>query len=1342
MQADRFQVAARAHPFKNGRTVCALPVGSTAWDAVKAVIPAQLRGHAQVFVNGVHIPQAFWQSVKPKPATFMTVTVVPQGGGGGKNPLSAVLSIALAFAAPGLGAALATSTGLATATAGGLISWNVLGISGLSIATGLVGIAGRLAISAIAPPATQKASSSGASPAESPTQFLAGSRNSLLPYGRVPRPLGRLRMVPPLGALPYTETVGDSQYLRMIFIWGYGPLQISDLCIGNTSLSEFKGVEIEHRQGYPDDAPLTLFSNTVLQNDLSVLLKQSEGWQLRTTEPDTEEISVDVTFARGLVTFDSSGQKTLRSVAFNVEFSPAGENLWANVDGYLPAAAQTLAGLSRPLPQGAQATERNYRIGVDAFSGLARIFPGNIRVIGEAGALDIPVMPDGFLPVARVYRASNSAAVIPVGAITDERLPGWVPAKVENINDFKVSVHAANDTVSIAAGGLPTMYTKSAKQTAAVRQSVHWRVPKGQYDVRLKRATPDTVDDKVIDEITWTCLRSIKSDYPVNMPGIAMTAMRILATDQLNGVVDRLNGIVHSILPDWNGAEWVAAATSNPAALYREVLQGQANARALNDNRLDLETLQKWHEECDAAGREFDLTIDFDVSVHDVLQMVASAGRASPTLVDGKWSVVRDLPQDVPVQLFTARNVRDFQERKIFTDYPHALRVQFKNRFKNWDDDEIIVYDDGYNAANASKFEVLRLTGITHPDHAWRAGRYHIATGRLRPSSYTFLTDIEHLACTRGDLVRLAHDVISVSLGSARVKALVTDGGDVIGLRLDSVFQLEESKDYVLRAKFNTGGQALYDLDTNAGETSLVYFAEPVALAESPGVGDLVVVGEAGVETIPAFIRAIEPGKDMSARITCLDYAPAIYSADTGAIPPHNSVVSVPIELRRPPAPVLSTIQSGTELKIQSGETSYLNAIVVNLLPPSFPLPLAPVVYIREVGESSYRPAEAFVTDQKITISDIQIGAYYDLRIIYRSPNGINSPELVISGHQVAGGTQRPANVENFSVNILGEAAYLSWSASSDTFLSHYRLRYVEDTSSISWENAVDLVARVGKPSTSVTVPALSGAYLIKAVSTNGLESADPAIVISTVQGLNGFNAVVEIQEDPDFAGDKTDVVKYVDGIHLAGSGEIAQGLYRFANDVDLGQVYTSKLTAALEAVGIDIANNFDLIGNIDLVENMDGTTGSSAWSVKLQLRFTSDDPAGAPVWSAWQDFIIGQYTARAFQFRLYLRSEQVGISPYVYTLRITVDMPDRTEGMEGLMSLDSDAPETAVTYPNGAFRALPALAITAQSLSTGDYYTITGQSVSGFKIAFFNAAGARVTRKFDYIAKGFGNGN
>ena len=52
------------------------------------------------------------------------------------------------------------------------------------------------------------------------------------------------------------------------------------------------------------------------------------------------------------------------------------------------------------------------------------------------------------------------------------------------------------------------------------------------------------------------------------------------------------------------------------------------------------------------------------------------------------------------------------------------------------------------------------------------------------------------------------------------------------------------------------------------------------------------------------------------------------------------------------------------------------------------------------------------------------------------------------------------------------------------------------------------------------------------------------------------------------------------------------------------------------------------------LINNLYGNI-EGKYSASLEIRKTNDDPDSIPFWSEWKPFIIGDYTARAFQFRL-----------------------------------------------------------------------------------------------------------
>ncbi len=1326
-------VRTQQHPFCAERVTHKMAAGASVSEIVTAAGAGSVpQAYMQAYLDGHFIPPENWTRLRPHAGTVLTLRMVPRGGGGGKNPLRTVLSLALVAASPMIAGAVAGALGVTAQTA-------LMGISAMRVITAGVNILGRLALNAIAPPGQARF---GAGQKESATLFLQGARNRVTPFGRVPKVLGRHRFVPPLGAMPYTETIGNDQYLRMIFIWGYGPLNITNLRIGETPLSEFEGVEIETRSGYLDDAPLTLYSNSVLQNDMEVVLREADGYVMRTADSDADEISVDITLPRGLVAFNGAGKKILTDVRIEVQYSPAGANDWsAGGSSFKAVPPQTVLLADMPAPYRYMSriftVSRTDRIVMDAASGIVRVIKGEEYRIGhDSSAPALPAVPDGYLAIARVERRSDDSAVIPPARVTDERAAPLSLGLFENGEDFAAAPSASAHRVLIAAGGLKFagLYL-SAKQSSAIRAAVKFNVPRGRYDVRVRRITEDSDSDRVFNDTVWTALRTVRYSYPVAMRGVAMTAVRIKATDQMNGIIDRFNGIVESIVPDWNGETWSERPTSNPAALYRHVLQGNANARPLADHRIDIERLQEWHAVCAANGREYNAVIDYDTSVREVLQDIAAAGRASPTLGDGKWGVVEDKPRITPVQHFSPRNTWGFEGRKAFDDIPDGLRVRFINRDKDWAQDERLVFRDGTTADTARRYETITLPGITDPVQAWRDGRYHLASAVLRPETYSFSCDIEHLVCTRGDLVRFTHDVPMFGICSARIKSVITapENPDIIrGALLDEPIQMEEDKAYCLRVRRTDGTSAVFEIETNTEAASEVIFSAPQTqdvAAIAPG--DLVLFGESGRESILLIVRAIVPQGDLAARLTCVDAAPELHLADNGVIPAWSNQATLPASLRRPPMPRISTMTA--EVVSNSRADDIRCRLRIGLQAAVYHKELHVRAEIRAKDESFFIAADMTQNGVNIIIDSLSEGETYDIRLRYMAGDGIFSAPFLMAGYRVDALGAAPANIAGLSMNVLGSAAYLSWPAVSGDGISHYTLRFNPAVTGAAWNNAIDLVPRIPQATTSIAIPALVGTFLIKAVDLRGRTSEEAAIAVSGIAGLNGYNAVETIDEAAAFAGSHDRTMVDSGSLQLA-IGE-TYGTYHFAAPADLGAVYTSLVSAAVSANGIDRAESVDEWENNDQVENRDGNADPASWGVRLQLRTTIDDPADAPVWSDWQDFSIGEYTARAFECRIILQAETQTITPVIHALSLQIDMPDRTDAARNIT-----APADGIFIAFAPkFRVTPAVAITAQNMQSGDYYSLTDISPSGFHIRFFNSGGSGAVRQFDWLAKGYG---
>jgi len=413
-----------------------------------------------------------------------------------------------------------------------------------------------------------------------------------------------------------------------------------------------------------------------------------------------------------------------------------------------------------------------------------------------------------------------------------------------------------------------------------------------------------------------------------------------------------------------------------------------------------------------------------------------------------------------------------------------------------------------------------------------------------------------------------------------------------------------------------------------------------------------------------------------------------------------------------------------------------------------------PVTGWRNMGQGS---------SQIFEMSNVEDKTSYLVRAKAINNIGVHSINYSHVSHQTIGKSAPPANVANFSVNVVGSEAHLTWDAIADVDVDYYQIRFTPKTSSQTYSNSVTVVAKV--KATNVIVPAQSGTYFVRAYDTTGNASLIPASTGVSIQSFSGLNLVATSTQDPGFSGAKTNVVLDPDtldvpaiklgsatffdshaglfddevGLFDAGGGISDTGTYLFDNYIDTGGVYTSRVTAAIDSTRIDYVDLFDSkLGNFDAANGLfDGDPDTyDDTNVELYVRTTSGDPSGSPVWSDWRVFTVGDYTARAFEFKAILFAENDNSTPAITGLSVTVDMPDRVIAEN---NISSGTGSKVVTF-SPAFKALQGLSVTAENLDTNEHYVITSKSATGFTITFYHGHGTSVTDKtFDYVAKGYG---
>ena len=379
------------------------------------------------------------------------------------------------------------------------------------------------------------------------------------------------------------------------------------------------------------------------------------------------------------------------------------------------------------------------------------------------------------------------------------------------------------------------------------------------------------------------------------------------------------------------------------------------------------------------------------------------------------------------------------------------------------------------------------------------------------------------------------------------------------------------------------------------------------------------------------------------------------------------------------------------------------------------------------------------ISDTRVVLQDMATGSH-DFRVkaynIFGKPSAYTSLTKILYGLTAA-----PADVSDFYLSAINNTAHLSWSKSTDldvTAGGTVRIRHTPRVAAATWANSNDIGPAIPGSSTSATLPLISGTYLIKFVDSTGHESDDAASIVTTVPNMLTYNAVETLTEHASFTGSKTNLEVVGDDLKFVTMAASTLGTYEFpaAGYVDLGEVYTSRLSAAIK-FSPDITT--DLIsartGNVSTWASW-GTIGA-VMDVRtdLYVATTDDDPSSSPTWSSWGKFVVGDYSARAFKFKLEARSDDETHQILIEEISVSIDMPDRVEASRAISSLNSG--NKTVTYAR-SFKETPALGVTVSDMATGDRVAILNEANTGFDISVYNSGGSRVVRTFTYMAKGF----
>lgn len=1064
----------------------------------------------------------------------------------------------------------------------------------------------------------------------SPAYSISGARNSLRPGSPVPTLFGKFRCTPPMAGW-YTGSISNKRYFYGIYEISNGLITDPILRIGDTLIDKFTGVEtILDRGWHPSQ------------------LIQKGGWNPKNNWPTapqfgwTYRVTTVGAVPNGTRVFDIGD-----TITFNGLYPRTDARAW-DVNQNKPRAN----------------------------------WPGTIQEENIGAAI-----PYGTTGVTRTSNLGADELQVEIGLDQLGRITGQ-----GEFDDHYAKFDILENPVEFpAARRVVASFTVTGKTQDAIFTGERWQVaynsPSGQYDVTVRQLNPteSSGDSQYLNKSTWLNLKTIKHSDPVPVKGYARLFVKIKASGQLTGILDKLTAECQRIGPVWDKEkkEWEWKPSSSPATAYRLLLQAFPWAERLPDTSLALGPLQNWANFCATQKCEFNAYIDFLTSRDKLLSDICLMGYAAWTMEmgTGKMSVSIDpvdRPDPVPVRYFSSANSWNIRWTYTSEPPPDFIRVTIPNAKQGYAIETFEVYNDGKNVGNAETSREQQYLGETDKARAHLRARMEIANASVRRMIHTRTVGPEYLACEIGDVVGLADDSLAIGLGrSGRIEEIFLDGnGEISGCRLDQMIGMERGETYALAISGEDARVVRIVTDTRAGGTATVQFADTLPDTEAIRVDDTWTLGTSARTVVPVIVRDIRPdSRDGSAEVTFVPLPPQLATVGKD-IPEYADFVTLPRAL---PAPIVDGIVSDATVMQSTLRGDLIARVVFRLRPISFTGYSVTVMYRLSNTDHEWTVAQASALSVgQIAVTGVGEGNTYDFVLFYESPTHFTSPSTNIRGHKVVGRSAAPLGLSNIQLSVQnGNTLHARWDSLTEADVRQgggIFVRHAASTAGVTWATSLSLLSQpLAGTVTQTTLPFLPGTYLFRVRDSSGLWSPVSSEIVLD-HNLQEFVNVSTLREDPGFVGTKQNLtvidntlritatgfnaipnVNAIPNFNRAGTTVQGMGIYTFENIIDLGSVKNIRIRRHMVGFNDLINDSFiSRTGKLSTWESWSGVT-SAPGDCWVEIAHTRLDPASNP-WSTWTRLEVAELTTRYIRARALVFTTDATYTFVVDELGLTID--------------------------------------------------------------------------------------
>lgn len=1189
------------------------------------------------------------------------------------------------------------------------------------------------------------------------------------------------------------DSLHSKQYAKLVDLVSEGEIEglvngLKSVYLNNTPLQSadgtmnFSDVSIHVRNGTQNQQYIPGFTSIEAESGVNVEISSSSPIVRTISNPNADALRITISTPSLTFQDTSNGDLTGTSVSLMMEVNNNGEG-WKPV--YIRTTNSTMS-LNGPSAV-SQVSTVGYVLdigwtglvseGLQTFTGLVEYklissstwtSIGNVVFSGSSYTQkrETQVSVFDYEVYQYVYRVGYVTDYYPPSS--SSQLSGELPEGQYEFRVTKVSgigVATFNNATAIHYTSADTI---SGKTTSRYQRSYRVELEgSGPWDIRISKLTADSTTSNVRNSIYWDSYTEL-IDSKLRYPNSAIIAVSI-DSEQFSSIPSRgyeikglkvrvpsnYNPVTREYTGIWNGT-FVVAWTDNPAWCFYDLVTNERYGLGtfISADQIDKWSLYNIAQYCDTlvpdgyGGVEPRFTCNLYLQSREeafkVVNNMASIFRAIIYWSGGSIIPVQDSPS-TPISLYTSSNVIKGE----FTYQGSSARVRHTVALVSWNDPkdfykqrvEYVESTEGIERYGVVQTEIMAV-GCTSRGQAHRLGKWILYTEQLESETISFKAGLDGFALYPGAIFKVSDPVRSGERRGGRLVDATTTQ-----VTVDDPVVIDPTKNYTLYVSLPDGTVESQPIVVTAGSHSVLQVVAP--FTEAPQKESVWILASENLQPETWRVISIKEEEEGSViEVTGLSYREdkfAIVEEDAEFLP-----IPTSSGLHLPPEPVTGvTIQEslymvglgtvGTKVNVSWLPVKNASRYLVRYSKPSSPTLEASTVYT------------------SIDLMPFEEGLFTFSIVAFNSlgvPSSFTSVTQEIRGKRVP-----PAQVSNFNIAAIGNQAFLTWDASTELDVlngGYMRIRHSPDIVSPEWNNAIDIGPTMPGMSTSTYLPLLSGTYFAKWVDSTGNASTNYTYITTEAASFASLNVLESIVESPNFLGAKTGMLidtttgylkldgsQNIDSITTlidswgyldAPTGTAAAGSYAFQNTFDLGAVYTSRVSANILVELFDSSDFID--GKMTTIDNwlsLDGTVIDNVFAT-LMVRTTNDDPEASPTWSNWVPFFVGDWTTRAYQFRLdVVNASNASHNLYVKELGVTIDMPDRTESGN-----DVAATGSAVVNYSPAFKATPSVSIATQNMSSGDYYTITSKSNTGFTINFFNSSNSPINRTFDWQAKGY----